>query len=749
MVDLLQGRTLDPDRGMYSARVLGFNGQNCEFDGFKISETCMFKSSLPEIDLENWDNYFICKLDLGYQVEGFLTHPQLGKIYVKPNTYNELTNVDIWIEIGNKSTTSPDFIGNEGVLGWFNFNKDNVINHPILTNIINSSILGTYQDNLAVFMFSDTTQKYHAFICNTNKNVFISDGLENLDSIFTQPVSFYPIDDIGSASPLWNNAIETINVLENTTSVYIRSIILEGTEPISFSIDEDSEEVFIVNEETGELNFRNPPDYEAGNNDYQIILSATNIVGSAILELYVSVVNVGEISPLWSESIEYIDMLSSDSDVIFSTYLTQGEDNITYSISGSGAQDFSVNSVTGEMKFNIPPDFETTDYIITLTAENEMGSDSVDLYISVFKIFSPQTKQDLQDAVNLWVVDNSQALITYREISSWDTSAITSMSWLFQGQVNFNSNINSWDTSNVISMAGMFDGATSFNQPIGGWTTDGVTSMNNMFKSATQFNQPIGTWTTNNVTSMAGMFNGATQFNQPIGDWTMDGVTSMVEMFKSATRFNQPIGTWNTIKVKRMNHMFDEATSFNQPIGGWKTENVTRMTSMFRYATEFNQNINDWKVSSLTNNYALWYMFFNATSFNSPLSKWDTSSWVSTRGMFRGASAFNQPLDGWKTSKISDFSSMFYDSSSFNQSLASWDISSMSNADQMLYGVELSVDNYNSLLNGWAEINPGELSIPFDIRFIADRCDYSGSGSSARDTLTNTYQWTIIDGDLV
>ena len=45
--------------------------------------------------------------------------------------------------------------------------------------------------------------------------------------------------------------------------------------------------------------------------------------------------------------------------------------------------------------------------------------------------FQPQTKEELQAAVDLWVDDNATALATYGEINSWDVSNITNMDWMF------------------------------------------------------------------------------------------------------------------------------------------------------------------------------------------------------------------------------------------------------------------------------------------------------------------------------
>ena len=211
------------------------------------------------------------------------------------------------------------------------------------------------------------------------------------------------------------------------------------------------------------------------------------------------------------------------------------------------------------------------------------------------------TNSNLQNAVNSWEQDRATAIANYGDINTWETSQVTDMSNLFEGESSFNSDISNWDTSNVTNMSRMFYNATSFNQPIGNWNTSQVTDMSLMFFSATSFNQPIGDWDTSAVTAMTSMFYNATSFNQPIGGWNTSSVNSLRGIFFNATAFNQPIGNWDTSGALNMKEVFRGASAFNQPIGSWDTGGVTTMEAMFQDAHAFEQNIGSWDIGSVVN----------------------------------------------------------------------------------------------------------------------------------------------------
>ncbi len=130
-----------------------------------------------------------------------------------------------------------------------------------------------------------------------------------------------------------------------------------------------------------------------------------------------------------------------------------------------------------------------------------------------------------------------------------DTSAITDMRELFNGDSTFNGDITQWNTSKVRDMAGIFNSASIFNQNIGSWDVSKVTDMTSMFNRASAFNKDIGDWDTRKVTDMDLMFRDASKFNQDISGWNVGNVTSFNFVFYNASAFYKNLYSWKMCKV--------------------------------------------------------------------------------------------------------------------------------------------------------------------------------------------------------
>ena len=269
-----------------------------------------------------------------------------------------------------------------------------------------------------------------------------------------------------------------------------------------------------------------------------------------------------------------------------------------------------------------------------------------------------------------------------QDISSWDTSNVIEMKWMFREAAAFNQDIGSWDTSNVKSMEGMF-AKSNFNQDIGNWNTGNVENFRAMFWENLVFNQDIGNWNTSKSKNMAVMFHGKSlnhsEFNQDIGNWDTSNVTDMNRMF-SLNKFNQDISRWDTSKVVSMHRMFNgdsyggqltydgrhKRHPFNQDIGIWDVSSVTTMWEMFA-VSEFNQDIGSWDISSVTNMGGM----FQYGKFNQDISNWDVSNVQKIGYMFYVNQFFDQDIGKWDTGSVNALGAMF-NYSVFNQDISKW-----------------------------------------------------------------------------
>ena len=65
-----------------------------------------------------------------------------------------------------------------------------------------------------------------------------------------------------------------------------------------------------------------------------------------------------------------------------------------------------------------------------------------------------RTSDDLQEAVNLWCRNATEATQQFGHISTWNVARVTHFNLLFNDKFEFNDDISGWDVSNAVSMVG-------------------------------------------------------------------------------------------------------------------------------------------------------------------------------------------------------------------------------------------------------------------------------------------------------
>ena len=364
------------------------------------------------------------------------------------------------------------------------------------------------------------------------------------------------------------------------------------------------------------------------------------------------------------------------------------------------------------------------------------------------------------------------------DIGNWDTSNVTNMAYMFFGCTIFNQYIGNWNTSNVKNMGALFTNS-AFNQNINtkvvnedteneynAWDVSNVTLMASILGS-TPFNQSISNWDTSNVKSLYLAFNRIDNFNDDLNTkevtvgkktynaWNVSNVTNMIAIFYFCTLFNSDLDKWDTSNTELMSLMFAHS-SFNKNISGWNTTQVINIAGMFRDAP-FNQDISEWKIDNVinmddlflysqfnndiskwnTSNVTSMYRTFMGSIFNQNISDWDTSNVTSMNRTFN-ISIFNQDISDWDTLNVENMDSTFRGNTVFNQNISGWDISNVTSMISMLDNTNISVVDYDAILNSWAS-----QSVKSSVFLGAQGLEYSSASEVGRNSLITSYGWTI------
>jgi serine/threonine protein kinase len=93
-----------------------------------------------------------------------------------------------------------------------------------------------------------------------------------------------------------------------------------------------------------------------------------------------------------------------------------------------------------------------------------------------------------------WIQNESKALTMYGPIGLWDTSKVTTMASLFQGQAHFDEDLSAWNVSSVKNTTQMFMGASAFTSDLSGWDLCRTKDMSSMFYGASLFTTNVSSW---------------------------------------------------------------------------------------------------------------------------------------------------------------------------------------------------------------------------------------------------------------
>lgn len=218
----------------------------------------------------------------------------------------------------------------------------------------------------------------------------------------TNPVPAFvsiTVTNVNEFAPAFSSATAA-NVAENTTGVAYTAVATDGDgDSVTYSIVGGADVAdFSIDAATGEVSFVSAPDFESpddadSDNVYDLVIRASD--GSQTTDLTVALTVTDQVetgAPTFQSAAAGNVSESQTSAYVIRAVDAEG-DTITYSISGTDAALFAVDSETGEVSFLTAPDFESPAdsggnniYDITVTASDGTNSNSQDVAITVSDI---------------------------------------------------------------------------------------------------------------------------------------------------------------------------------------------------------------------------------------------------------------------------------------------------------------------------------------------------------------------------
>lgn len=114
----------------------------------------------------------------------------------------------------------------------------------------------------------------------------------------------------------------------------------------------------------------------------------------------------------------------------------------------------------------------------------------------------------------------------------------------------------------------------------------------------------------------------------------------------------------------------------------------------------------------------------------------------SNRGIFFSSPGVTQGVSGWDTSLATNLQFFAFAASNFNDDVSGWDVSNITNMQNAFTNTAMTQANYDALLIAWsAQTVQQNVSFGISAQYTA-----GGAAEAARNTLVNTYNWTITDG---
>ncbi|WP_300528106.1 cadherin domain-containing protein [Maricaulis sp.] len=220
-----------------------------------------------------------------------------------------------------------------------------------------------------------------------NVTIQVSDGQDTASQ--SVAVTLTNVDE----APVFSSGT-SFNVDEDQTSAFTAAATDPEGASVTYSIRGTDAALFTVNANTGVVSFVSAPDFDAPGDDdndnvYELEVVASDGGIETVQAVTVTVDEVTAGAPTITSAAT--STVSENQTSAYETRATDPNgDTLTYSISGTDAALFQINSATGEVSFRNAPDFEAPGdaggdnvYNFTVTASDGSSSDSQNVAVTV------------------------------------------------------------------------------------------------------------------------------------------------------------------------------------------------------------------------------------------------------------------------------------------------------------------------------------------------------------------------------
>ncbi|MHA2939116.1 beta strand repeat-containing protein [Vibrio sp. RC27] len=146
---------------------------------------------------------------------------------------------------------------------------------------------------------------------------------------------------------------------------------------LTYSLSGADKSFFSINSSTGHVTLKASPDYET-KQSYSFTVTATDKAGNSDTEnVTLNIKDVDDTNPAFTSSSSVSVNENVDAGTLVYTAVATDQNSVTYSLTGSDANSFNINSSTGKVTLKASPDYEAkSSYSFTVRATDANGNSS-------------------------------------------------------------------------------------------------------------------------------------------------------------------------------------------------------------------------------------------------------------------------------------------------------------------------------------------------------------------------------------